>query len=143
MILSIPVDLLETSADAIWPRLPSFDQHDMSRRCRELGLALQLHPDRGELMHHGTPQQVRSYLMRLVDELDILTVVPGCIWKSILGFPGLTFRRYLKSPCNCTKGKTPGILLAQLSKPILNLALFYWSAEFRINGLKIKIPLIS
>jgi hypothetical protein len=56
MILSILADLREAGADAIWPQLPLFDQRDLARRCRKLGLALQLHPDRGELMHYGTPQ---------------------------------------------------------------------------------------
>jgi hypothetical protein len=56
MILSILADLREAGADAIWPQLPLFDQRDLARRYRKLGLALQLHPDRGELMHYGTPQ---------------------------------------------------------------------------------------
>jgi hypothetical protein len=91
MILPILAGLREAGADAIWPQLPLFDQPDLAKRCRELGLALQLHPDRGELMHHATPQQVRSYLLRLVDEFDCLSggswlyleVDPGFPWPNV------------------------------------------------------------
>ncbi len=47
MILPILADLREAGADAIWPQISLFDQHDLAKRCRELGLAVQLHPDRG------------------------------------------------------------------------------------------------
>jgi hypothetical protein len=91
MILPILADLREAGADAIWPQLPLFNHRDLAKRCRELGLAVQLHPDRGELMHHGTPQQVRSYLLRLVDEFDCLSggswlyleVDPGFPWPNV------------------------------------------------------------
>ena len=43
-------ELRELGVGAIWPQLTAFDLPDLARRCRELGLAVQLHPDRGELM---------------------------------------------------------------------------------------------
>ena len=91
MISSILADLREVGVDAIWPQLPLFDQHQLAKRCHELGLAVQLHPDRGELMQHGTPQQVRNYLLRLVEEFDCLSggswlyleIDPGFSWPNV------------------------------------------------------------
>jgi hypothetical protein len=34
--------------------------HELKNRCRDLGISVQLHPDRGDLMQRGTPQQVSS-----------------------------------------------------------------------------------
>jgi hypothetical protein len=91
MISSILPDLREAGADAIWPQLSLFNHRDLAKRCRDLGLAMQLHPDRGELMQHATPQQVRSYVLRLVDEFDCLSggswlyleVDPGFSWPNV------------------------------------------------------------
>ncbi len=91
MIRPILADLREAGADSIWPQLPLFDPHDLAKTCRALGLAVQLHPDRGDLMQRATPQQVRSYLLRLVDEFDCLSggswlyleVDPGFPWPNV------------------------------------------------------------
>jgi hypothetical protein len=77
--------------DAIWPQLPLFDHRRLARRCRELGMAVQLHPDRGELMQRASPQAVREYLLRLVEEFDCLSggawlyleVDPGFPWDNV------------------------------------------------------------
>jgi hypothetical protein len=50
-----------------------------------------MHPDRGELLQRGTPQQVRDAILRLVDEFDTpaggswlyLEVDPGFPWANI------------------------------------------------------------
>lgn len=84
-------DLREAGADAVWPQLPLFNHRDLSRRCRELGLAVQLHPDRGELLQRAAPQEVRSYLLNLVEEFDCLSggswlyleVDPGFPWENV------------------------------------------------------------
>ena len=84
-------DLAEVGANAIWPQLPLFNHRELAQRCRALGLAVQMHPDRGELMQRGTPQQVRDYMLRLVDEFDTpaggswlyLEVDPGFPWANI------------------------------------------------------------
>jgi hypothetical protein len=84
-------DLAEVGASAVWPQLPLFDHRGLARRCRDLGLAVQLHPDRGELMQRATPQQVRDYILRLVDEFDTfnggswlyLEVDPGFPWENV------------------------------------------------------------
>ncbi len=91
MIQPILADLREVGADAIWPQLPLYDPLSLAKYCRELGLAVQLHPDRGELMQRATPQQVRSTLVRLVDEFDCLSggswlyleVDPGFPWPNV------------------------------------------------------------
>lgn len=84
-------DLREAGADTIWPQLPLFDHRTLARTCKDLGLVVQLHPDRGELMQRATPQQVRAYLLRLVEEFDSLSggswlyleVDPGFPWANV------------------------------------------------------------
>ncbi len=84
-------DLREVGANAIWPQLPLYDHRELARRCRDLGLAVQMHPDRGELMQRGTPQQVRDYVLRLVDEFATcsggswlyLEIDPGFPWPNV------------------------------------------------------------
>ena len=87
----ILADLREAGADTIWPQLPLFDHRTLARRCRELGLAIQLHPDRGNLLQRATPQEVRAYMLRLVEEFDCLAggawlyleVDPGFPWENV------------------------------------------------------------
>jgi hypothetical protein len=40
---------------------------EASRRCLDLGLAVELHPNRGDLMQRAKPQEVRDYVLRLMD----------------------------------------------------------------------------
>ena len=63
-------DLAEIGFDVIWPQLPLYSPTELHQRCRDLGMAVELHPDRGELMQRGTPQEVESYVRRIVDEFD-------------------------------------------------------------------------
>ncbi|MCL4507332.1 MAG: hypothetical protein M1434_00485 [Chloroflexi bacterium] len=87
----ILADLRSIGVDAIWPQLPLFDSHHLAQLSRELGLVLMLHPDRGELMQRGAPQQIRDYLLRLVDDYGCLTggswlyleVDPGFAWPNV------------------------------------------------------------
>jgi hypothetical protein len=75
---------------ALWPQLPLFDRRELMRRCRELGIALLLHPDRGELMQRGTPRQIRDHVVRLVEEFDTIhggswlyvEIDPGFPWEN-------------------------------------------------------------
>ncbi len=88
--------LLEEFADlgvhAIWPQLSLFDPRELAQRCRGLGLAVMLHPDRGELMQRGPPHKVRDYLARLLDTFDTaaggswlyLEIDPGFKWENTL-----------------------------------------------------------
>ncbi len=84
-------DLREVGASAIWPQLPLYNLRELARRCRDLGLAVQLHPDRGDLMQRGTPDQVRAYVMRLLDTFDTahggswlyIEIDPGFPWPNV------------------------------------------------------------
>jgi hypothetical protein len=84
-------DLRATGMDTIWPQLSLFDHPALAQRCRDLGLCVQLHPDRGELMQRATPQQVHDTVMRLVDDFDCLSggswlyleVDPGFPWENV------------------------------------------------------------
>lgn len=84
-------DLAEVGASAVWPQLPLFDLPTLARRCRAIGLAVQMHPDRGELMQRGTPQQVRDHIRRLADDFASLSggswlyleVDPGFPWANV------------------------------------------------------------
>jgi len=84
-------EFAEMGVHAIWPQLPLFDQRDLARRCRELGLAVQLHPDRGELMQRGTARQVREYIPRLLDNFGTaaggswlyVEIDPGFKWDNV------------------------------------------------------------
>ena len=60
-------DFREMGIDCIWPQLPCYDMQALAKRCRELGIAVQMHPDRGEMMQQGTRGQVRGYLDRMVE----------------------------------------------------------------------------
>jgi hypothetical protein len=84
-------EMAALGVSAVWPQLPLFDHRELAKRCRDLGLALLLHPDRGDLLQRARPQQVRDYLLRLVDEFRILDggawlyleVDPGFPWPNV------------------------------------------------------------
>ena len=84
-------DLAELGVNAIWPQLPLFDLPTLACRCRDLHLAVQLHPDRGDLMQRGTPAQVRDYLHRMLDAFDTahggswlyIEIDPGFPWPNV------------------------------------------------------------
>ncbi len=84
-------DFKEVGVDVLWPQLPLYELSDLRDRCRELGIALELHPDRGELMQQGTPDDVRAYLRSLVDTFNPLSggswlyieIDPGFPWENV------------------------------------------------------------
>ena len=81
----------DVGVDVIWPQLPAYDLPELATRCRELGLALELHPDRGNLMQKGTPEDVKNYVNMLVDTFDPLAggsylyieIDPGFPWENV------------------------------------------------------------
>ena len=91
MTLSVLEDLRDVGVTALWPQLPLYDLPDLARRCRDLGIAVLLHPDRGELMQRGTPRQVRDYVLRLLDTFDTahggswlyIEIDPGFPWANV------------------------------------------------------------
>jgi hypothetical protein len=56
-------ELLPDLADnAIWPQINLYDWPALAQRCRELKLAVALHPERSHVMTFGTPVQVRDHI---------------------------------------------------------------------------------
>ena len=90
-IAPILEDLAELGVNAIWPQLTLWQPRELARRCRELRLAVQLHPDRGDLMQRQSPGQVRDYTMRLADEFGVtgggsflyIEIDPGFPWENV------------------------------------------------------------
>lgn len=84
-------DFRRLGVDAIWPQLTAFDLSELARACRDLGMAVELHPDRGDLMQRGTPREVRDTVLRLVDLFGThsggswlyLEVDPGFPWPNV------------------------------------------------------------
>ena len=84
-------DFRELGITAIWPQLPAFHLPELARRCRELRLAVQLHPDRGELMQRRSPAEVRHYVLRMLDTFDTahggswlyIEIDPGFPWANV------------------------------------------------------------
>lgn len=78
-------------ADAVWPQLNLYNLSDLSRHCRELDMSVFLHPDRGDVMQRSSPEQVREYVLRLVDTFDCLSggswlyveIDPGFPWENV------------------------------------------------------------
>jgi uroporphyrinogen decarboxylase len=90
-VTAVMKDLREVGVTALWPQLPLYDLRELARQCRDLGIVVQLHPDRGELMQRGTPCQIRDYVLRLLDVFDtahggswlFLEIDPGFPWKNV------------------------------------------------------------
>jgi hypothetical protein len=90
-VTDVLADLREIGVTAVWPQLPLYDLAELARRCRDLGIGVQLHPDRGDLMQHGTPKQVRDYVLRLLDTFDtahggswlFIEIDPGFPWENV------------------------------------------------------------
>ena len=84
-------DFRELGVDVLWPQLTAFDLPDLARRCRQLGLAVELHPDRGDLMQHATPASIRDYVRRIIDIFDTpaggswlyIEIDPGFAWPNV------------------------------------------------------------
>jgi hypothetical protein len=81
-------ELAELGASAVWPQLTSYDEAALARRCRELGLAIQLHPDRGDLMQRRSPEEVRAYVRSLVERFGTRA---GGSWLYVEIDPGFPF----------------------------------------------------
>lgn len=84
-------DFRDLGVNAIWPQITLVKPAELHARCRDLGLAVEIHPDRGELMQHGTPDQVRDYVLRVADQMHTLDggswlyieVDPGFPWPNV------------------------------------------------------------
>ena len=84
-------DFKEIGVDVIWPQLPVYDLPELAKHCRHLNLAIELHPDRGDLMQKASPDAVQAYIHNLIDTFDVLSggswlyieIDPGFPWKNV------------------------------------------------------------
>lgn len=60
-------DLKEAGADSLWTQLSVYNQHDLGARCRDIGLAVEIHIDRAGVMTRGTPDDVRAAVAFAMD----------------------------------------------------------------------------
>ena len=81
-------DFKDLGVTAIWPQLPVFDLKELAHRCRDLHLAVQLHPDRGDLMQKAKPDDVRRYIHNLIETFDTAS---GGSWLYIEIDPGFDY----------------------------------------------------
>ena len=58
-------DLKKAGADTIWPQLPLYDYGELAAKLREIGLALCIHVNRGELMQRGTPRDIAAEVEKI------------------------------------------------------------------------------
>ncbi|MFC1718572.1 uroporphyrinogen decarboxylase family protein, partial [Candidatus Poribacteria bacterium] len=87
-ISSVLEDLREVGVDSIWPQLSLYDLPELAKRCGDLGISVQLHPDRGDLMQRGTPEEIHDYVCRLMDTFDTAN---GGSWLYIEIDPGFPY----------------------------------------------------
>ena len=80
-------DFKETGIDVIWPQLPAYDMGELAKWCRDLGLAMELHPDRGDLMQRGTPDDIKKYIHNLMETFDPLSGGSWLYLEIDTGFP--------------------------------------------------------
>lgn len=73
-------DFKEMGADSIWPQINLYDCKELNRKLKDLKLALTIHPDRGELMQRGTPDDIKKEVWRLN---DIFEPMNGGSWFHI------------------------------------------------------------
>ncbi len=84
-------DFRELGVSAIWPQLPVFNLKELARISKDLHLALQLHPDRGDLMQRARPDEIRAYVHKLVETFDTssggswlyIEIDPGFPWANV------------------------------------------------------------
>ena len=65
----------------------AYGEGELARFCRQAGIAIALHPDRGDLMIRSRPADVRSAVLKLAEEFS---VSDGGAWFYIeidSGFP--------------------------------------------------------
>ena len=81
----------DLGVNVIWPQLPAYNADELSRKCRDLDLTIELHPDRGDLMQKGSTDEIRRYVDGLVEKFDPLSggswfyieIDPGFPWRNV------------------------------------------------------------
>ena len=56
-------DYMEIGFDQIWPQLNVYDLKTFAKRCRELHLAVAIHPERSLLMTFGKPDEIKKRIL--------------------------------------------------------------------------------
>ena len=80
-------DIKEIGFDGIWPQLNVYDLHELVHQCRELKLAISIHPERSKLMTTGKPEEIRK---RIYEYNEIFRPEDGGAWYYLEidnGFP--------------------------------------------------------
>lgn len=65
--LPIFEDYREMGVDEIWTQISVYNQTELADYCRQNKLVLAIHPDRANLMTHGTPQEIQEQMQRYMD----------------------------------------------------------------------------
>lgn len=65
-------DLAELGTDVIWPQLTSYGAGELTAFCRRRRIAIEIHPDRGDLMQRGQPEEVAAKVRRLAEEFGVM-----------------------------------------------------------------------
>jgi uroporphyrinogen decarboxylase len=84
-------DLATLGVKVLWPQITSYEPRELARRCRDLGISVELHPNRGELMQRATPAEVRDHVLRLLDDFGTaeggswlyIEIDPGFPWENV------------------------------------------------------------
>ena len=71
-ISEILEDLREVGVNSIWPQLPAYNMKELAKRCRELGIAVEIHTDRANVMTFGTPKDVKELVKREAEIFDVM-----------------------------------------------------------------------
>ena len=99
-VIDLLEDLRDTGARAVWPQLSCHDTSELAARCRDLGLAVQLH-FRGNLLVRGTPEDIRR---RVHETAEAFRVHEGGAWFYIEidnGFPLENVRALFEAVQEC------------------------------------------
>ena len=64
-------DLAELGIDAIWPQVQVYRPGELTGFCLKHGIAIAIHPDRGDLMTRGEPSEIAATIERLAEEFAI------------------------------------------------------------------------
>ncbi|MBP3371058.1 MAG: hypothetical protein J6L88_00865 [Clostridia bacterium] len=81
-------DLKQVGVDSIWPQVPAYDMQRLADTLRDLQMSIAIHTDRGGVMTHGTPEQVRDLVKQ---EYNTFRPDKGGAWYYIEVDNGMPF----------------------------------------------------
>jgi hypothetical protein len=65
--LPIIEDYKEIGVDAIWPQIAVYNLKEFASFCRSIEMAVYIHPNRAELMTHGTPDDIKRTMNEYIE----------------------------------------------------------------------------